>query len=197
MNNILSVDIDWVQNFTQTRLLAKKVSKMINNKEFKTIQVGSTHDEIIETIDLETEPCYIVNVDDHHDLQYESEVNNCQVSTPYRACNWLGIELCNHRVTGCTWIANLQSSIGFIGFAQSEWEDPIGNKEIDLIVKIKYDLDEIDNFKYKSLFLCDSPSNIQGNWSAHGAWLTIMSVIDTLEKQKILRKEGNFYYYES
>jgi len=197
MSNILSVDIDWVRNFTQMRDIVIKLTGMLNDRKFSTIQIDSTHDKIVKTIDLQKEPSYIVNIDHHHDLQYQSEEYNGRVSTGYKSCNWLGIEMCNKRITGCTWIANINSDHLKPLKPENDWEELGIGKDTDMVLDIKYDLNDIDNFEYNSMFLCQSPVYIQENWNAHGAWLAIEAVINTMHYQKILKKEGDIYYYES
>jgi len=105
--------------------------------------------------------------------------------------------MCNKRITGCTWIANINSDHLKPLKPENDWEELGIGKDTDMVLDIKYDLNDIDNFEYNSMFLCQSPVYIQENWNAHGAWLAIEAVINTMHYQKILKKEGDIYYYES
>jgi len=162
---ILSIDIDWVENWNQTQELLKKVSPRIKNGEFKNILVSQYHKDMKKLIEDTDEDVFVLNIDHHHDIAYEG---SCPLEDVVRSCNWLGYYIKQGKVKGAIWVANRDSNM-------VNWEAcGVSMEALD----IHFDLDIVDKFKFDSLFICQSPHYITESEPAFGAWLGLKTVID-------------------
>ena len=139
MKTLLSVDIDWVQNPEQCKKLINTVGPIFKKNEFEKPLFCQTHKEISKIIEKQSEPIYVVNIDHHHDLQYQ----NSSISRVGLASgNWLGYYLMQGKVAGATWICNHNSQMD--GF--SNWSD--AKTLEDDMISIDPELATIEKFKY-------------------------------------------------
>jgi len=164
MKNILSIDIDWVQDWTQYKQITRTVAPWIKEKKFKNVTFGITHDKISSVIDSYDEPVNIVNVDHHHDWEYADL--NCSIESGYKFCNWLGWYVREGKIKKATWIANPHSGM----------ETGRSNSSIEGFIDIHFDLDVINQYEYEELFICHSPAWIESNWAAHAAYETFQLI---------------------
>tara|TARA_R100001244_G_scaffold119820_1_gene89385 strand:+ start:696 stop:1214 length:519 start_codon:yes stop_codon:yes gene_type:complete len=157
MKTLLSIDIDWVQNPEQCKKLINIVGPIIKKNKFKKPLFCQTHREISKIIEKQTEPIYVINVDHHHDLQYQ---NSSITRKGLTSGNWLGYYLLEGKIAGATWICNHNSHT-------QSWDGITGAKTLeDDMILIDPDLAAIEKFKYDFLFVCLSPHYINNNPSA-------------------------------
>jgi len=163
MRTILSVDIDWVSNWTQSKQLLNILSPKIKNGEFKEIAIRSHHQEIRDVIDpIEDDEIYVVNIDHHHDIAYGE---HCALDKPFQSCNWLGKYLIEGKVSSAIWIANPDSEVKPFGIPEDS-------------INIYYDLELINEFNYDTLFICRSPHYIWQNPSAYGCLMALENLVN-------------------
>jgi len=169
MKTLLSIDIDWVQNPEQCKKLINIVGPIFKKNKFEKPLFCQTHKEISQIIEKQTEPIYVVNVDHHHDLQYESDSISRKGLT---SGNWLGHYLITGKISGATWICNHNSQMD--GF--TNWGD-VETLEMDMIA-IDPELGAIEKFNYDFLFVCLSPHYINNNPSAWCAFDALKYLAD-------------------
>tara|TARA_R110002020_G_scaffold327389_2_gene543340 strand:- start:862 stop:1386 length:525 start_codon:yes stop_codon:yes gene_type:complete len=169
MKTLLSVDIDWVQNPEQCKKLINTVGPIFKKNEFEKPLFCQTHKEISKIIEKQSEPIYVVNIDHHHDLQYQ----NSSISRVGLASgNWLGYYLMQGKVAGATWICNHNSQMD--GF--SNWSD--AKTLEDDMISIDPELATIEKFKYDFIFVCLSPHYLTNNPSAWCAYEALRYLAD-------------------
>ena len=172
---ILSIDVDWVGDPRTFKDLLKTVSPIIQNTSFEKIVFSQYHKDIRHIIDNIQDPVYVVNIDHHHDIQY---VETDPLHRGFLSGNWLGHYLIRKKVLGATWIGNYHSGTNFF----QNFKDP-NSILIDDVIKIVYDLEEVNKHTYQYLFVCQSPHHSINNMSAFCAYEALLVMARLLGKE--------------
>ena len=175
LETILSIDVDWVSDPRTFKDLLKTVSPIIKNTSFDKIVFSQCHKDIKHIIDDIKEPVYVVNIDHHHDIQYH---DTDPLYRGFLSGNWLGHYLINKKVSGATWIANYNSLTN----AFQNFKDP-NSILIDDVIRIVYNLEEVNKHTYKYLFVCQSPHHSINNMSAFCAYEALLVLARLLDKE--------------
>ena len=172
---ILSIDVDWVGDPRTFKNLLKTVSPIIQNSSFEKIVFSQSHKDINHIIDNIKDPVYVVNIDHHHDIQY---LETDPLHRGFLSGNWLGHYLIRKKVSGATWIANYNSATNHF----QNFKDP-NSILIDDIIKIAYDLEEVNKHTYQYLFVCQSPHHSINNMSAFCAYEALLIMTRLFKKE--------------
>jgi hypothetical protein len=140
-NNILTLDLDYIQNSQQEIKLLDIFLKKIKTCE-KIIFIKAHH-QILEHI-YKLKKINLFNVDHHHDIFYSADV---ALENQYREGNWILYLLKHNLLESYTWICNFDSdlttdSLHPVRHLKSFYHTP--------------NLDLINKFEYKYIIVCES-----------------------------------------
>jgi len=141
IQNILSIDFDWVESLKDMEELIVYINKNVNKD--KKITFSYYHDNIYSLFKHGVNEYNLVNIDKHHDYSYNINKNNM-----IDEGNWL-FHLSNvfNKKINYTWISK---------------NDSVPNRNVDLRKNLKnfnfYNfLLEIPNLNFDTYFFCCSP----------------------------------------
>jgi len=104
--NILTIDLDWVQNDEQMLQIISLCTNLFKNK-IETFFVKSHH----HAYELISENCYLYNIDHHHDICYNKESEQLLNSNFINEGNWILALIRNKNLQGYTWVKNFNSDL--------------------------------------------------------------------------------------
>ena len=174
---VLSLDIDWITNARDSKVLFETIFPIIKKTKFKKTVFKPSHGEINNLLDTINDPVYIVNIDHHHDIQYH---NSDPLDKGYTSGNWLGYYLMKNKIDGITWVANHHSD-----FNNYQVGPLATNPLSDDLMYITFDIKEIEKYNYDYFFMCLSPHHLNGNIAALQAYDTIEVFYNLCQQQKM------------
>ena len=104
--NILTIDLDWIQNDYQKIQIISFCVNLFKNK-IDTFFIKSHH----HAYELIPENSYLYNIDHHHDICYNKESEYLIKSNFINEGNWVLALAKNKNLQGYTWIKNLDSDL--------------------------------------------------------------------------------------
>ena len=161
IQNILSIDFDWVESLKDIEELIVYINKNVNKD--KKITFSYYHDNIYSLFKHDINEYNLVNIDKHHDYAYDINKNNI-----LNEGNWL-FHLSNvfNKKINYTWISK---------------NDSVPNRNVDLRKNLKnfnfYNfLLEIPNLNFDTYFFCCSPE--YSNQFSNTAYEIIRKIYET------------------
>lgn len=160
MKNVLSIDIDYVNNVHDFKNLLRFYTKIINKVESKNIIFSQIHANIwyiLNTLSIGNDPIEIVNIDNHHDVEYDKS----KITDGLQSSNWLGHYLKKSDfIKNVYWVNNSNSIASYP----------------DDLLTITKDLNEVLFDKFDYLFVCESPHYTSTNELAQMAFETLLEI---------------------
>ena len=174
INPILSVDVDWVTNYSQFINLISFLNKKFI-KCSKIILIEAHHDILNY---LEPQEDFIVNIDHHHDITEHI------IDSPYaknvHMGNWVDYLIRHKKLNHYIWINNLDSYV----------VDYNINSARDLkTFKMDSSLDFIDSLNFEKIIICKSFDFIPQSQKDIGLGLTyevLKSIALNIFKEKVI-----------